>query len=181
MKNGTLSEYCERVTKYWWQLYKGTCEPLQEEACQIQEELISTSQSLYSFPHTSDENMDPDAEHMWYINSNIPLYNLRVDMTKLRIKMLKEQSIVFSTKPLQWVLITYWTTLHHFFGKYFWILLRYFLPENIPFGQSSAKLPVTLSLCHSVTWSLGHLVTWSLSHSVTVSFCHSVSTMLLTN
>ena len=91
MKNGTLSEYCERVTKYWWQLYKGTCEPLQEEACQIQEELTSTSQSLYSFPHTSEENMDPDADHMWYINSNIPLYNLWVDMTKLRIKMLKEQ------------------------------------------------------------------------------------------
>ena len=33
---------------------------------------------------------------------------------------------------------------------------------NIPYGQSSAKLPVT--------WSLGHLVTWSLgyfSHMVT--------------
>ena len=38
---------------------------------------------------------------------------------------------------------------------------------NIPYGQSSAKLPVTRSLGHLVTWSLGHLVTWSLSHSVT--------------
>ena len=30
---------------------------------------------------------------------------------------------------------------------------------NIPFGQSSAKLPVTQSFSHSVTWSLSHLVT----------------------
>ena len=46
---------------------------------------------------------------------------------------------------------------------------------NIPYGQSSAKLPVILtpghliiqSFGHLVTWSLGHLVTWSLGHSVT--------------
>ena len=35
--------------------------------------------------------------------------------------------------------------------------------ENIPYGQSSAKLPVTLSLSHLVTWSLDHLVTQSLN------------------
>ena len=33
---------------------------------------------------------------------------------------------------------------------------------NIPYGQSSAKLPVTQSLGHSVTQSLSHSVTWSL-------------------
>merc|ERR1712155_443977 len=60
---------------------------------------------------------------------------------------------------------------------------------NIPSGQSSAKLPVTRLLGHSVTRLLGHSVTWSLSYSVTrvtrslchlvtMSFCHSVSTML---
>ena len=65
MKNLTLSEYREKVTKFWWQLYKGTFEPVPEEASQIQEQLTSTSQSLYSFPHTSDENIDPDAEHIW--------------------------------------------------------------------------------------------------------------------
>ena len=35
---------------------------------------------------------------------------------------------------------------------------------NIPYGQSSAKLPVTRSLGHLVTWSLGHLVTQSYDH-----------------
>ena len=49
---------------------------------------------------------------------------------------------------------------------------------NIPSGQSSAKLPVILSLGHSVTWSLGPLVTWSLGHSVTWSLCHSVTLSL---
>ena len=33
------------------------------------------------------------------------------------------------------------------------------LKLNIPYGQSSAKLPVTQSFSHSVTWSLGQLVT----------------------
>ena len=33
-----------------------------------------------------------------------------------------------------------------------------FIVYNIPYGQSSAKLPVTRSLGHLVTWSLGHLV-----------------------
>ena len=42
-----------------------------------------------------------------------------------------------------------------------------FIHKNIPFGQSSAKLPVSQSLGHSITWSLGHLATWSLGHSVT--------------
>ena len=37
---------------------------------------------------------------------------------------------------------------------------------NIPYGQSSAKLPVT-QLGHLGTWSLGHLVIRSLSHMVT--------------
>ena len=46
--------------------------------------------------------------------------------------------------------------------------------ENIPSGQSSAKLPVILSLGHSVTWSLGHLVIWSLGHLVTWSLGHLV-------
>ena len=36
--------------------------------------------------------------------------------------------------------------------------------KNIPYGQSSAKLPVTWSLDHLVTWSLGHSVTRSLGH-----------------
>ena len=49
---------------------------------------------------------------------------------------------------------------------------------NIPYGQSSAKLPVTWSLGHLVTWSLGHSVTWSLGHSVIWS---SVSTLLRTD
>ena len=53
---------------------------------------------------------------------------------------------------------------------------------SIPYGQSSAKLPVILSpihlafghliiqsFSHSVAWSLGHLVTQSLGHSVTTS------------
>ena len=31
--------------------------------------------------------------------------------------------------------------------------------QNIPYGQSSAKLPVTWSLGHSVTQSLNHLLT----------------------
>ena len=35
---------------------------------------------------------------------------------------------------------------------------------NIPYGQSSAKLPVT--------WSFGHMVIRSLSHSVTQSLSH---------
>ena len=46
---------------------------------------------------------------------------------------------------------------------------------NIPSGQSSAKLPVTLSLGHSVIRSLGHSVTRSLSHLVTRSLGHSVT------
>ena len=59
----------------------------------------------------------------------------------------------------------------------------YSFMKNIPSGQSSAKLPVILSLGHLVTrslghpviWSLGHLVTWSLSHSVTWSLGHYFS------
>ena len=73
--------------------------------------------------------------------------------------------------------------------------------SNIPYGQSSAKLPVTWSLGHtrshtwtqghlvtrslgnSVTWSLnclvnwsfGHTVTWSLGHLVTLPLGHSVT------
>ena len=46
--------------------------------------------------------------------------------------------------------------------------------NNIPYGQSSAKLLVT---CYLVKWSLGHLVTQSLSHS-TRSFSHSVTLSL---
>ena len=43
--------------------------------------------------------------------------------------------------------------------------------SNIPYGQSSAKLPVTWSLGHtrSHTWTQGHLVTRSLGNSVTWS------------
>ena len=55
--------------------------------------------------------------------------------------------------------------------------------ENIPYGQSSAKLPVILSpsyliiqsFSHLVTLSLAHLVTWSLrslGHLVTQSLGH---------
>ena len=36
--------------------------PTRNPNVQIQEELLSSSQSLYSFPHTSDGNMDPDVE-----------------------------------------------------------------------------------------------------------------------
>ena len=47
--------------------------------------------------------------------------------------------------------------------------------NNIPYGQLSAKLPVILSLGHSVTWSLGHSVSRSLGHSVTRSLGHLVT------
>ena len=47
-----------------------------------------------------------------------------------------------------------------------------FAIKNIPYGQSSAKLPVILSLGHSVSLSLGHSVTWSLGHSVNQSLGH---------
>ena len=58
--------------------------------------------------------------------------------------------------------------------------------ENIPSGQSSAKLPVTRSLGHLVirfTWSLGHSILghsvfWSLGHSVTQSLSHSFTRSL---
>ena len=40
------------------------------------------------------------------------------------------------------------------------------LLNNIPYGQSSAKLPVTRSLGHFVTWSVGHSITRSFGHSV---------------
>ena len=63
--------------------------------------------------------------------------------------------------------------------------------KNIPYGQSSAKLPVTQSLSQSATQSLGHLVTWSLSHLVTQSLgslwslshlvIRSLFSLLLTN
>ena len=57
---------------------------------------------------------------------------------------------------------------------------------NIPYNQSSAKLPVILppshliiqSFVHSVPWSLGHLVTRSLGHSVTQSLGHLVTRSL---
>ena len=55
---------------------------------------------------------------------------------------------------------TYWCALAH---------------KNIPYGQSSAKLPITWSLGYKVTWSLGYKVTWSLSHLVTWSLSHSVT------
>ena len=39
--------------------------------------------------------------------------------------------------------------------------MQYFIYYiNIPYGQSSAKLPVTLLLGHLVIRSLGHLVIW---------------------
>ena len=46
---------------------------------------------------------------------------------------------------------------------------------NIPYGQSSAKLPVILSPSHLVIWSFSHSVTRSLGHSVTRSLGHSVT------
>ena len=45
-----------------------------------------------------------------------------------------------------------------------WIRTWKYNVNNIPSGQSSAKLPVILSLGHSVTRSLGHLVTQSYDH-----------------
>ena len=44
---------------------------------------------------------------------------------------------------------------------------------NIPYGQSSAKLPVTQLLGHSVTWSPSHLVTQSLGHYF--QHCHRLT------
>ena len=52
--------------------------------------------------------------------------------------------------------------------------------KNIPYGQSSAKLPViwsfdhlvTRSLGYSVNLSLGHLVTWSQSHHLSFQYVH---------
>ena len=49
---------------------------------------------------------------------------------------------------------------------------------NIPYGQSSAKLPVTRSHGHSFTQSLGHLVTRPLGHLVIWSLSHSVTRSL---
>ena len=49
------------------------------------------------------------------------------------------------------------------------------LYKNIPYGQSSANLPLTRSLGHSVAQLLSHLVTWSLGRSVTQSLGHSVT------
>ena len=51
-------------------------------------------------------------------------------------------------------------------GSFFYGVVPLYI-SNIPYGQSSAKFPVTLSLDHSITRSLGHLVTLSLSHLVT--------------
>ena len=50
-----------------------------------------------------------------------------------------------------------------------------FIYLNIPYGQSSAKLPVTRSFGHLVIRSLGHSVTWSLGHLVTPSLGHLVT------
>merc|ERR1712242_507701 len=50
--------------------------------------------------------------------------------------------------------------------------------KNIPYSQSSAKLPATQSLSHSVTRSISHLVTRSLSHFVTWSLGHLVNQSL---
>ena len=50
--------------------------------------------------------------------------------------------------------------------------------NNIPYGQSSAKLSVTRSLGHLVTRFLGHSVSWSLGQSVTRSFGHSATRSL---
>ena len=47
---------------------------------------------------------------------------------------------------------------HRFRFCYYHVHLYLF--QNIPYGQSSAKLPVTQSLCHLVTQSLGHSITW---------------------
>ena len=46
--------------------------------------------------------------------------------------------------------------------------------SNIPYGQSSAKLPVILSPSNLVIQSLGHSVIQSLGHSVIPSLDHSV-------
>ena len=41
--------------------------------------------------------------------------------------------------------------------------------KNIPYGQSSAKLPVILSPSQLAIMSLGHSVTQSFGHSVIIS------------
>ena len=46
--------------------------------------------------------------------------------------------------------------------------------KNIPYGQSSAKLPVMMSTCHPVFWSTGHLVIRSSGHQVIRSPGHQV-------
>ena len=55
----------------------------------------------------------------------------------------------------------------------------YIINVNIQYGQSSAKLPITRSLGHSVNRSLGHSITQSLGYSVTRSIGHSVITQSL--
>ena len=64
------------------------------------------------------------------------------------------------------------------YQMYQYMRMQIHYTQNIPYGQSSAKLPVTWSLGHSVTQSLGHLVTWSLGHLVTWSLGHSVTRSL---
>ena len=49
--------------------------------------------------------------------------------------------------------------------------LRFHQEENIPYGQLSAKLPVTWSLGHLVTWSLGHSMTRSPSQFIIIQHC----------
>ena len=56
-----------------------------------------------------------------------------------------------------------------FCQKAFGVLSCWKSLKNIPYGQSSAKLPVTQLFGHLVTQSLGHSVTQSLGHLVTWS------------
>ena len=46
--------------------------------------------------------------------------------------------------------------------------------NSIPYGQSSAKIPVILSPSHLVIWSFSHLIIQSFDHSVIWSFDHLI-------
>ena len=91
-------------------------------------------------------------------------------------------SITFSLGSLTMQMVNMigiWQILNMFWSRYGTLDIDIdIVQENIPSGQSSAKLPVTRSLSHSVTQSLSHSVTLSLHHS----FIRSLfSTLSLTN
>ena len=55
------------------------------------------------------------------------------------------------------------------------------IAQNIPYGQSSAKLPVIMSTGQLVIWSSGYPVIQSSSHPVIRSSCHPIVFNITTN